>query len=77
MFLRITQPLPVVLRVHLDNPRKEKEAHYYNPKHHGLLELGLQPHYLTDEVVAQLLEQVRPYRDRIDAGKILPRVTWR
>jgi UDP-sulfoquinovose synthase len=61
---------------HLDNPRKEREEHYYNPKHHGLLELGLQPHYMTDDVVAQLLEQVLPYKDRIDTSKILPRVKW-
>ena len=26
---------------HVDNPRKEQEEHYYNPAHHGLLELGL------------------------------------
>jgi hypothetical protein len=31
---------------------------------------------MTDDVVAQLLEQVMPYRDRIDASKILPLVKW-
>jgi UDP-sulfoquinovose synthase len=60
----------------IENPRKEQEEHYYNPKHHGLLELGLKPHYMTDEVVAQMLEQVIRYKDRIDTRKIMPRVRW-
>jgi UDP-sulfoquinovose synthase len=58
------------------NPRKEKEEHYYNPVHAGLLELGLQPHYMTDEVVAGMLSEVIRYKDQIDTGKILPRVSW-
>ena len=31
----------------LPNPRKEMEQHYYNPKHSGLLDLGLKPNHLT------------------------------
>jgi UDP-sulfoquinovose synthase len=61
---------------HLENPRKEKEEHYYHPRHHGLLELGLQPHYMTDDVLAQMLERVLQYKERIDTRKILPRVKW-
>lgn len=60
----------------VENPRKEAEDHYYNPAHSGLLELGLQPHYLTDEVMASMLEQVLRHRDAIDRRKILPRVRW-
>ena len=59
------------------NPRKEAEDHYYNAKHSGLLELGLKPHYMTDEVLAAMLEQVMRYKDRIDTRKILPRVRWK
>jgi UDP-sulfoquinovose synthase len=62
---------------HIDNPRKELEEHYYKPAHHGLLELGLQPHAMTDDVVAQMLEQVLVHRDRIVIDRILPRVRWR
>lgn len=58
------------------NPRKEKEEHYYNPAHRGLLELGLEPHLMTDDVVAAMLAQVIAYRDRIDKSRILPRVSW-
>ena len=34
----------------IPNPRKEMEEHYYNPVHSGLIEMGLEPHYMTDEV---------------------------
>ncbi|MGB3681006.1 MAG: NAD-dependent epimerase/dehydratase family protein [Rubrobacteraceae bacterium] len=60
----------------IENPRKEAEEHYYNPKHSGLLELGLEPHYMTDEVIGEMLERVIRYKDRIDGRKILPRVKW-
>jgi UDP-sulfoquinovose synthase len=60
----------------LANPRKEKEEHYYNPVHGGLLHLGLTPHFMTDDVVASMLKQVLRYKDQIDTGKILPRVSW-
>jgi UDP-sulfoquinovose synthase len=43
---------------HVDNPRKEAEDHYYSPAHTALLELGLKPHYLTDEVIAGMLEKI-------------------
>lgn len=61
----------------IDNPRKELEEHYYNPAHSGLVELGLKPHLMTDEVIAGMLEKVIRYRDRIDTNKILPRVRWK
>jgi len=58
------------------NPRKESEDHYYNPAHTGLIDLGLEPHYLTDEVLHEMLQKVVDYKDNIDEGKILPRVKW-
>lgn len=62
---------------HIENPRKESEDHYYNPAHSGLLELGLDPHYMTEEILQGMLEQVIRYRDNIDPGKIHPRVSWK
>lgn len=62
---------------HVENPRKEPEDHYYNPTHTALLELGLKPHYLTDESVAGMLEKILDHRDHIDPGKILPRIRWK
>jgi UDP-sulfoquinovose synthase len=60
----------------LPNPRKELENHYYQPVHTGLKELGLQPHYLTDHVLAEMLETVLQYRDHIDEHKIFRNVRW-
>lgn len=60
----------------IENPRIEKEDHYYNAKFHGLRELGLQPHYLTDDVIANMLETVLKYEGNIEKDKILPRVRW-
>jgi UDP-sulfoquinovose synthase len=68
--------LPVDIQ-HIPNPRQEKEEHYYNPAHQGLLELGLKPHVMTDGIIAAMLAQVRAHRDRIVVDRILPRVRWR
>jgi UDP-sulfoquinovose synthase len=58
------------------NPRKEREEHYYNPAHSGLTDLGLKPHPLTDDVVADMLDTVKRHANRIDTDKVLPRVRW-
>ena len=60
----------------IPNPRREAEDHYYNPAHTGLLELGLQPHLLTDDVATQMLAHVMKYKGRIQREYILPRVSW-
>lgn len=60
----------------IENPRKELEEHYYNAKHSGFNELGLKPHYMTDEVVVQMLESVMRHKSSIDQKKINPRVRW-
>jgi UDP-sulfoquinovose synthase len=58
------------------NPRREAEEHFYQPVHTALLELGLDPTYMTDEILAEMVEVVMRYRDRIKEDRILPRVTW-
>jgi UDP-sulfoquinovose synthase len=60
----------------IPNPRAEMEQHYYNPAHTGLIELGLKPHPLTDEVMVGMLETVARNADRIDTRKILKNVRW-
>lgn len=62
---------------HLDNPRIEKEEHYYNAKNTKLLDLGLQPHYLSDSLLDSLLNFAIKYQNRVDNNQILPKVTWR
>jgi UDP-sulfoquinovose synthase len=61
---------------HIENPRKEKEEHYYNPKYTGLLELGLDPHYLTDEILVEMFKVVEQYKDRINKEAIFRGVKW-
>ena len=62
---------------HLTNPRVEAEEHYYNAKHSKLIDLGLEPHYLSGSLLDSLLGVATKYRDRIDPSLILPRVNWR
>lgn len=61
----------------IPNPRAEKEEHYYNPTYTGLLELGLQPHYLTEDVLAEMFRVVGQYKDRIHRGAIFRGVSWK
>jgi len=60
----------------IENPRKEREEHYYNPTFTGLKELGLKSHLLTDEVLGEMLKEIMEHKDRIDKDKILPKVKW-
>ncbi len=62
---------------HLPDPRVEAEAHYYNAKHSKLIELGLQPHYLSDSLLDSMVNIAIKYRDRVDASLMLPQVNWR
>lgn len=62
---------------HLENPRVEAEDHYFNAKNTKLLDLGLQPHLLSDSLLDSLLNYAIKYRDRVDKKQILPQVKWR
>jgi UDP-sulfoquinovose synthase len=62
---------------HIPDPRVESEQHYYNAKHSKLLDLGLQPHYLSESLLDSLMNIALRYRDRIDPTIILPQVNWR
>ncbi|MFE1745357.1 NAD-dependent epimerase/dehydratase family protein [Coleofasciculus sp. H7-2] len=60
----------------LDNPRVEKEEHYFNAKNTNLLDLGLQPHYLSDALLDSLLNFAIKYQHRVDKNHIMPKVSW-
>ena len=62
---------------HIENPRMEKEDHYYRPDYTGLLELGLEPHYLTDEILEGFFKVVEKYKDRINRDAIFRGVKWK
>lgn len=60
----------------IENPRKEREEHYYNPKHTALLELGLSPNYLTDDVLARMIEYVVRHKSSIAHHRIFRGIKW-
>jgi UDP-sulfoquinovose synthase len=62
---------------HLPNPREEMEQHYYHAIHTGLLELGLHPHHLTDDVIAHMLDRAISAKETVRSVGLLPRVTWK
>lgn len=61
---------------HLENPRKEAEKHYYNPTYQGLIELGVQPHYLTDEIMESMFRVVERYKDNVRKDVIFKGIKW-
>ncbi len=63
--------------VHLDDPRVEKQEHYYRAAHTKLLDLGLVPHLLSSRTLSSLLAVVDRFRDRVDPVAIEPTVEWR
>ncbi len=62
---------------HLPDPRVEAEAHYYNAKHSKLVDLGLQPHLLSQTLLDSMIGIALKYSDRIDQSVFLPNVNWR
>ena len=61
----------------VDNPRVEKEEHFYSAAHTGLRDLGLEPHLLGDTLVTSMFDIVREHADRADPSVLLPQVRWR
>ncbi len=61
----------------VDNPRVEREDHYYNPAHTKLLDLGLRPHLLSGELVESMFSVIDRFQDRVIRDHILPRDRWR
>ncbi|HKI43215.1 MAG TPA: NAD-dependent epimerase/dehydratase family protein [Mycobacterium sp.] len=70
-------PTRVDIAEGLSNPRVEREEHYFNAANTKLLDLGLEPHLLTDQVISRILELVESHRDRVDVQAIAPTVQWR
>ncbi len=61
----------------MENPRVEVDQHYYNAKHTKLLDLGLEPHLLDDEVIERLIRIAQAHRERVMSAQIEPTVSWR
>ena len=62
---------------HLDNPRVEKEEHYYKATHTKLLDLGLEPHLLSETLIESMFATIQRYKARVIFDHILPVTRWR
>ena len=62
---------------HLDNPRVEKEEHYYKATHTKLLDLGLEPHLLSETLIESMFATIERYKARVVFDHILPVTRWR
>jgi UDP-sulfoquinovose synthase len=61
----------------IENPRVEAEEHFYQPVHTGLLSLGLEPHLLTDDAMAGMIETVLRHKSNIVKEQIFRGVNWK
>lgn len=63
---------------HLENPRIEKEEHYYNPDNKNLRNLGYIPAGNLDEEIEAILNDLLQYKDRISEKQsvLIPDIHW-
>jgi len=60
----------------IPNPRVEAESHYYNPSYQGLLDIGLEPTFLTTDVLSEIFDEVDCYRDNILSSQFIQGIKW-
>ncbi len=61
---------------HYENPRVEKEEHYYNAMHTKLLDLGLEPTLLGEELVESMIHTIERYKGHVIESSIDPHTRW-
>jgi UDP-sulfoquinovose synthase len=59
------------------NPRIEAERHYYNAANTKLIDLGLKPHHLGEELVRSMLRIIERHKGRVIERAILPTTRWK
>jgi UDP-sulfoquinovose synthase len=62
----------------LENPRIEKEEHYYNPDHKHLLDLGYKPSHDVEQEMRIMIQDLIKYKDRIEEKReyLIPQIRW-
>ena len=62
----------------IENPRIEKEEHYYNPDHQNLLDLGYKPTHDMETELKPMLEDLANNQERILQVKdvLIPEIRW-
>jgi UDP-sulfoquinovose synthase len=74
----VADAYPGAVRIeHVEDPRVEKQKHYYRAAHTKLLDLGLVPHLLGPSTIRSLLAVVDRHRRRVQLDAIAPTVEWR
>ena len=71
-----TLGLPVTVKK-IENPRVEKEEHYYNPSNESLLKLGLKPTLLSHELIHSMMGKIKDAREHIEYDIIHPTIKWK
>jgi UDP-sulfoquinovose synthase len=66
---------PVELQ-HVENPRVEKEVHYYSSVNKHLLALGLEPTLLDDATISGMIRTAARHSKRVDLKQIPATVKW-
>jgi len=61
----------------IENPRVEAAEHYYNAVHSRLIDLGLQPHNLSDTLIDSLFSITESNKQRVDHSLFDPSVRWK
>jgi UDP-sulfoquinovose synthase len=63
---------------HYENPRTEKEEHYYNPIRENLDKIGYRPTTDVHSEIRVMLHDLAPYRERIESRKqiLVPDIRW-
>ena len=63
---------------HYDNPRVEKEKHYYNPIREGLDALGYEPSIDVKSEIRMMLKDLQPHANRIAEKRhlLVPDIRW-
>ncbi len=68
----------LVTRQHLENPRIEKEEHFYQPDHQALFDLGYVPSRDMAADLSVMLRDLERYRRRIEVRSeaLMPDIRW-
>ena len=62
---------------HVENPRVEQEEHYFSAVYTALKELGLQPHLLTDDVLADVIQLALDNQERVIESNVMNSPSWK
>ncbi|MDO5302144.1 MAG: NAD-dependent epimerase/dehydratase family protein [Tissierellia bacterium] len=62
---------------HVENPRVEKEEHYFSTVKTKLKDLGLEEHLLTDEVIEKIFKLALDNKDRLKKDLVMNSPSWK